>query len=166
MEMVRFPSFGDFPSLFQEMERMRSEMDRLFAGFMGRAPLTAADSGVFPALHVIEESERLLVHAELPGVRPEDIEISIEGNTLTLRGERKMEDVGSVSYHRRERAAGRFQKALTLPVEVNPDAVEAKCEHGMLKLVLPKAEHAKPKKIPVLTGRAADPSAAIVDVSS
>lgn len=166
MVTVRFPSFGAFPSLFQEMERMRSEMDRLFAGFMGRAPLSALDSGVFPALNVIEENERILVHAELPGVRPEDIDISIEGNTLTLRGERKREDPGNASYHRRERTAGKFQKALTLPVEVNPDAVEAKCEHGVLKLVLPKAEHAKPKKIPVLTGRAADASAAIVDVSS
>ncbi len=166
MAMVRFPSFGAFPNLFQEMERMRSEMDRLFAGIMGRAPLSALDSGVFPALNVIEESERILVHAELPGVRPEDVEISIEGNTLTLRGERKRDDLGNVSYHRRERAAGRFQKALTLPVEVNPDGVEAKCKHGVLKLVLPKAEHAKPKKIPVLAARAADASTAVVDISS
>lgn len=151
MAMVRFPSFGDFPGLFQEMERMKSEMDRLFAGLMGRAPLSALDSGVFPALRVIEEGDRVLVRAELPGFRPEDIEISIEGATLTLRGERKREDMGNVSYHRRERATGKFQRALTLPVEINADAVEAKCEHGVLKLILPKAEHARPRKIPVLT---------------
>ncbi len=164
MAMVRFPSFGTFPGLFQEMERMKSEMDRLFAGFMGRAPLSAVDSGVSPALNVIEESDRFLVDAELPGVRPEDIEVSIEGNTLTLRGERKKEDLGNVSHHRRERGAGKFQKALTLPAEINPDAVEAKFEHGVLKLVLPKAEHAKPKKIPVLTGRATEASTSVVDI--
>ena len=140
-------------------------MDRVFAGLAGRAPL-AADSGVFPALNVIEDSEKILVEAELPGVKPEDIEISVEGRTLSIRGERKREEVGNVSYHRRERAAGIFQKALTLPVEINPEAVEAKCEHGVLKLVLPKAEHAKPRKIPVRTGGALSNSASIVDISS
>lgn len=141
-------------------------MDRLFAGFMGRAPLGALGSDVFPALKVIEENDKILVLAELPGIRPEDIEISLEGATLTLRGERKREELGNVSYHRRERVAGKFQRALTLPVEVNPDAVEATCEHGVLKLILPKAEHVKPKKIPVLTGREAEASTAIVDISS
>lgn len=165
MAVVRLPYFTGFPSLFQEMERMRSEMDRVFAGHMGRAPL-AADSGVFPALNVIEESDKLLVEAELPGVKPEDIEISVEGGTLSIRGERKREDVGNVSYHRRERSAGKFHKALTLAVEINPEGVDAKCENGVLKLVLPKADHAKPRKIPVRTGGALSDSGSIVDISS
>jgi len=165
MAIVRFPNFSYFPSLFQEMERLRSEMDRLFTGLMERAPLTV-DSGVFPALNVIEENGKILVNAELPGVKPEDIEISVEGNTLSLRGERKREDLGNVSYHRRERTAGKFQRALTLPVEINAEAVEAKCVHGVLKLVLPKAEHARAKKIPVLSGRKTSDSASIVDISS
>ena len=165
MAIARFPYFTNFSSLFQEMERMRSEMDRVFTGFMDRAPL-AADSGVLPALNVIEEGDRILVQAELPGVRPEDLEITVEGNTLSLRGERKREEMGNVSYHRRERATGNFQKALTLPVEIDPETVVAKCEHGVLKLVLPRAERARPRKIPVRTGQDMSDSASIVDISS
>ena len=167
MVPVRFPNLTSLPNIFQEMERMRRDMDRLLSPFMRQVP-PAADSGAFPALNVIEDGDNIIVQGELPGVKPEDIEISLEGNALTLSGERKPDGFGdgNVSFHRRERAAGRFQKALTLPAEVNPDAVEAKCEHGVLKLVLPKAEHARPKKIPVLTGRAADASTAVVDVSS
>lgn len=151
MVPVRFPSFMSFPAIFQEMERMKRDMDRLLSPFMRQVP---ADSGVFPPLNVIEEEDSIVVQAELPGVKPEDIEISLEGNTLILSGERKLSGFGDgkVSFHRRERAEGRFRKAITLPVEINADAVEARCEHGILKLVLPKAEHAKPKKIQVLTG--------------
>lgn len=150
MAVVRFSSYSNFPTPFQKLERMKREMDRVFAGFIPQSPLSAG-SGVFPALNVIEDGDKIFVRAVLPGVKPEDIEISVEGNTLNLRGERKMEDLEKVTYHRRERVVGTFQKALTLPVEINPEAVEAKCEHGVLKLVLPKAEHAKPKRIPVRT---------------
>jgi len=165
MASVRFPNHANFPRILQEMERMKNEMDRIFAGLMGESRFTAG-AGVFPALNVLEGSDNLVVHAELPGVKPEDLEISIEGTTLNLRGERRGADLGKVSYHRRERAAGRFQRALTLPVEINPEAVEAKCEHGVLKLTLPKAEHAKPRKITVRTGEAISNSSSIVDVSS
>jgi len=165
MASVRFPNYANFPKIFQEMERMKNEMDRIFAGLMGESRFTTG-AGVFPALNVIEGSDNLVVHAELPGVKPEDLEISIEGTTLNLRGERRGDDLGKVSYHRRERAAGKFQRALTLPVEINPEAVEAKCEHGVLKLTLPKAEHAKPRKITVRTDEAISNSSSIVDVSS
>jgi HSP20 family protein len=165
MAMIRFPNHGYFPGIFREMERMRGEMDRLMTGLVGRSAFTT-ELDVFPAFNVIEESDRVLVRAELPGVKTENIEISVDGNTLSIRGERKREDLGNVSYHRRERAAGKFRKALTLPVEINPEAVEAKCEHGVLKLVLPKAERAKPRKIPVVSGRETGDSVSIVDVSS
>lgn len=153
MVPVRFPTFTSFPSIFQEMEDMRRRMERMFSSFLGQTPF-AAGSGVFPALNVIEEGDNIIVQAELPGVKPEDLEILVEGNTLTLSGERKTDGFGDgkASYHRRERAAGRFRKALTLPVEINPEGVQAKCEHGVLRLVLPKAEHAKPRKIQVTTG--------------
>lgn len=144
MAIIRYPSLGSNP--IREMERLRREMDRLFSDAMGRAP---AGSGVFPALNISEDAEKIYVQTELPGVRPEDIDISVVGNTLTLRGERKPDSVDNVSYHRRERRAGRFQKAITLPSDINADAVEARCSDGVLQLVLPKAEHAKPKKIDV-----------------
>ena len=150
MAIIHFPSYTGFPGFLTEMEGVRNEMDRALSGFRGRTHLKA-DSGVFPALNVIEESDRILVNMELPGVKPEDIDISVEGNTLNLRGERKRDELENVTYHRRERPEGRFHKALTLPVEINHEAVEAKFELGVLKLVLPKAEDAKPRKIPVRT---------------
>jgi HSP20 family protein len=149
MAIVRFPNFGYVPSRLQEMERMRTEMDNFFGGLMREASRTA-DSGVFPALNVVEESDKITVYAELPGFNPDDIEIAVEGNTLSLQGERKSEDMGGMTYHRRERTAGKFRKALTLPLAINPDGIEARFEHGVLKVVLPKAQHAMPKKIRVL----------------
>jgi HSP20 family protein len=165
METIRFPNFTNFQSLFQELERMRSEIDRVFAGLVGQTPLSAR-SGVFPAINTIGVGDKIIVQAELPGVKPEDIEISVEGNALSLRGERKRDDMSNVNYHRRERAVGRFHKVLALPVEIDPEAVEAKFEHGVLTLVLPKAEHAKSRRIPIRTGGEIANSSSIVDVQS
>jgi HSP20 family protein len=127
---------------------MRREMDRLFGSFWGGASPTSG-SGVFPAFNVREDGEKYYVEAEIPGIKPEDIDIAVEGNTLTIRGERKSDGMENAGYHRRERKAGKFQKALTLPAEVNGEAVGAEYKEGVLRVVLPKAEHAKPKKITV-----------------
>ncbi len=148
MAIVRYPDFWSGMNPFRELERMRREMDRLFSEAMDRGTYLPS-SGVFPALNVSQDGDRFYVQAELPGINPSDIEISVEGNTLTLRGERKPEVVEGVSYHRRERPTGRFHRALTLPQEIDADKVEAIFKNGVLTLVLPKAEHAKPKKIAV-----------------
>ncbi|MCK8600930.1 Hsp20/alpha crystallin family protein [Desulfoferrobacter suflitae] len=148
MAIIRYPSFTEWRNPLLEMERLRKEMDRLFVDAMGRGPAALA-SGVFPALNVFEDADKLYVQAELPGFKSDDIDISVEKNTLSLRGERKSEDVANVSYHRRERRTGKFHKALTLPYDVNAESVEAHFKDGVLKLVLPKAEHAKPKKISI-----------------
>lgn len=148
MATVHFADYSGFTNPFMELARMRKEMDRLFGDFMEQdAPLMS--SGVFPALNVSENGDRIYVQAEIPGVKAEDIEVSVEGSTLTLRGERRSEDVGQVSYHRRERKAGRFHKAIVLSCDVNSDGVQAEYRDGVLKLILAKAEHAKPKKIEV-----------------
>jgi len=148
MAIIRYPTLADFTNPFREMDRLKREMDRIFADVMGRGP-GALGSGVFPALNVYEVSDKIVVQAELPGFKGEDIEISVERETLSLRGERKAEEMENVSYHRRERRTGRFQKSLTLPYEINVDGVEAHFKDGVLKLTLPKAEHAKPKKISI-----------------
>jgi len=148
MAIIRYPSFWSGMNPFRELERMRKEMDRLFSEVMDRSTHLQS-SGVYPSLNVSQDGERFCVQAELPGIHPEDLEISVEGTTLTLRGERKSENVEGVSYHRRERPTGRFHKALTLPHEVDSEKVEATFKDGVLKLVLPKAEHVKPKKITV-----------------
>lgn len=100
-------------------------------------------------MNVSEDAENLYLYAELPGIKPEDIEISVEGESVTLRGERKLQAAQNVSYHRRERESGRFRRIITLPTRINTEAVNAHFKNGVLKIVLPKAEEAKPKQIKV-----------------
>ncbi len=153
MALVRWSAQNDlfrpFEEMEREMERLRNEMDRLFSGLRG---IRAGRIGVFPLLNVSEDKDNIYVRAELPGIDPKDIEISVEGDTLTLRGERKPAEVGeNVSYHRREREFGRFRRSLTLPTRINVDAVEATFKNGVLTIVLPKAEEVRPKQIAVKT---------------
>lgn len=90
--------------------------------------------------------------SELPGIEPGDIDISVEGETLTLRGERKLPETGEgVNYHRREREAGRFRRIVSLPARIDPDGVEAVFKNGVLRIVLPKAAEARPKQVKVKT---------------
>lgn len=148
MAIIRYRNLSDFDNPFREVMRLRREMDRLFSDLTGRTP-SLLSSGVFPPLNITEHEVKLFVHAELPGIRPEDLEVSVEGKTLTLRGERKPDSVENVSYHRRERRTGRFHKAVSLPHEINAENVTAEFKNGVLELILPKAEIAKPKKITV-----------------
>lgn len=150
MAIIRFPVFHDMPVAFREIDRMKRDMDRLFGSFMRGGPLSAmTGSGVFPALNLSEDDDKVFVNAELPGIKPEDLDISVIGDTLTLRGERKADEGSEGSYHRRERKMGRFHKAVTLPYAVNPEDVEASFKDGVLSIVMKKAESAKPKKITI-----------------
>lgn len=153
MALFRYPTFSDWGSPFAELARAKREMDRLFSSFSAGWPSGAFGfgSGVFPALNLSESGDTLYVEAEVPGVRPEALEISVEGRTLVLRGERKADAPEGVSYHRRERMNGRFSKSISLPYEVQVDKVEVDYKDGVLKLTLPKAEHAKPRAITVKT---------------
>lgn len=146
MAIVRWYERPEARGLGGQMERMQREMNRLFSDFFGRGA-AAGQAGVFPPLNVAEDQENLYVRAELPGIKPEDIEISVEGETLTLRGERKLNAPENVSYHRRERESGQFRRILTLPSRINPDAVNASFRNGVLKVVLSKAEETKPRQI-------------------
>jgi HSP20 family protein len=149
MAIIRYPGpFGSSVNTLQEMVRVRREMDRLFSGLVGTTH-SASVSGVFPALNVREDSDKYYLEAEVPGIKAEDIHIDVEGNTVSIGGERKLNGMENVSYHRRERRAGKFKKAISLPMEVNAEAVSAECKDGVLRLVLPKAESAKPKKITI-----------------
>lgn len=148
MALIRYPNLAEFSNPLGEVARARREMERLFSELLGRSPISVG-SGVFPALNISEDADKFYVEAELPGIKPEDLEISVVGSTLTLSGERKINGAEGVCYHRRERRAGKFHKAITLPADINAEAVHAECNNGVLKLVLPKAEHVKPKKIQV-----------------
>jgi HSP20 family protein len=107
--------------------------------------------GAYPALDVWGDEENLYLEAELPGMELADLEIYVTGgNQLALRGERKQPSVDG-SWHRQERGFGPFSRVLTLPVAVDADRVEAKLQHGVLTVTLPKAREAKPRRITVKT---------------
>ncbi|MEN6437841.1 MAG: Hsp20/alpha crystallin family protein [Syntrophobacter sp.] len=150
MAIIRYPNWlwPDFSSALEDVERARRQMDRLVSAFAGSGggPMV---SGVFPPLQVREDGDKICVEAEVPGIKPEDIEISVHGKTLTLSGQRKPEETPNGNYHRRERKWGSFSKAITLPDEVESEKVQAECRDGVLKIVLPKAEHMKPRKIAI-----------------
>ena len=132
-------------SVWNELERMRSELDKL-----ARTGSRVTGAPNFPALNVWSSAEGLVVTAEIPGVTAEDIDISIVGETLTLSGSRDPEyDGDQVRYHRRERGYGQFNRTLELPYRIEADQVEATFDKGVLTINLPRAEEDKPKKISV-----------------
>ncbi|MBN1833764.1 MAG: Hsp20/alpha crystallin family protein [Deltaproteobacteria bacterium] len=136
-------------SPFEELERMQGQMDRLTGG-LSRGFFGEPAAGVFPLMNVTEDNDNFYVRAELPGLKPDELNISVTGDTLSLSGERKIpaEDE-KAQYHRREREAGKFSRIVTLPSQVDTGKVEARCKDGILTITLPKAETAKPKQITI-----------------
>ena len=130
---------------------LRRELDDLFDRFGAFAPFTAA-SNAFPALNLYETEDAYVLTAEVPGVAPEELEISLEGSTVTLRGERKLPREEGASVHRSERAAGAFRRAIDLPVSIDGEKVEAIHRNGVLTLRLPKAPEHRPRQISVKAG--------------
>lgn len=151
MAIIRWYDHPEFTRPGDTVERLQKEMNRLFSDFMGRG-IPAVRGTVFPPVNLSEDGESLYLRTELPGMKPEDIEISVEGETLTLRGERKLAEAGeSVNYHRRERESGRFRRIIALPTRVNADEVSAVFRNGVLKIALPKAPDLRPKQVKVKT---------------
>jgi HSP20 family protein len=134
---------------FDELERRRRELDRLSGDYTGSV-FRLPTAGVFPLVNVTEDPDNYYVRAELPGVKTDELDISVTGETLTLSGERKLrEESEKASYHRREREAGSFSRVISLPARLEVDKVKARAEDGVLTVVLPKAESAKPRQIAV-----------------
>ncbi|MEX1326443.1 MAG: Hsp20/alpha crystallin family protein [Desulfobacterales bacterium] len=142
------PTWG-LGSAFEELERMRRQLDELSGGFE-RRPYRVLGAGVFPLINLTEDKDNYYVRAELPGLKANEIGISVTANNLSISGERKIASEGeNVRYHRREREAGTFNRVVGLPGEVDADKVEANHVNGILTVVIPKAETAKPKQITV-----------------
>ncbi len=135
-----------------DIAELRREMDRSFGEFFGWTPssMAATEAVWSPLVDIQETKDSILLKAELPGVKQEDIQVSIVGDTLTLKGERKREtEVKEDQYHRIERSYGSFQRSLVLPSVVDPSRVKATYRDGVLEIQLPKKEEAKPKAIKV-----------------
>ena len=133
---------------WREIEQMQNDMDRLFNRIARYdRPAVAPE---FPAINVWANEEGLVVTAELPGVNPNDIDISVVNETLTLSGMRQPDTLEEGDkYHRRERRHGKFSRTFQLPFAIEADNVEAVFENGVLHVSLPRAEAEKPKKIAV-----------------
>ena len=133
--------------------RLRGEMDRLFSDFFETAPRSSSrvlwDDGN-PALNLWEDDSSFYAEAELPGLKMDDLEILVVKNELTVKGERKNGEPAGATYHRRERSTGPFTRVVRLPAEVDSEKVHAALRDGVLTITLPKAEAAKPRKIPVV----------------
>ena len=139
------------PVNWRDINRLRRDMDRLFESSI---PIRARQrSSKFPAINVwTSGNEGIYVTAELPGIDPDDINISVTADTLVLSGVRKAEGASEAAqYHRRERTHGEFSRSFQLPYPVNKDKVEANLQLGLLQISLPRAESDKPKQIAVNT---------------
>jgi HSP20 family protein len=134
---------------FQELDRLQRQMDSLFQNVAGRERYPHR-VGVYPLVNVSEDPDHIYVRAELPGVNPEDLDITIKEQNLVVRGERKIPtEEKNVNYHRRERESGFFRRVLRLPAQVDPNKVEAACKDGVLTITLAKPEEVKPRQISV-----------------
>ena len=135
------------------LRELHREVGRLFETF---EPLqTLRLQRAFPAINLYDAKDRYVLTAELPGMAPGDLDVSITGETLCLRGERKRpQGVSDESYRRQERQFGRWSRTITLPEHVDAGQVAAEFAHGILTVVLPKAEEAKPRQIVVSSASA------------
>jgi len=141
---------------FREME----EWERRFEDLLGRPlwRLPVEERGWMPAVDIFEKADKFVVKAELPGIKEDDIHVSVVGDTLSIKGERKTEteikektetEIKEEDYYRSERSYGSFYRSIPLPSSVDTGKIEASFEDGVLEVALPKSAKVKPKKIPV-----------------
>ena len=136
---------------FREMSTLQDRMNRLLSDQLGAITHDEALTGAFvPPVDVYEDENSIQVRLEVPGIDEKDIDIRLENNVLTIRGERKFEkDEKEENFHRVERRYGSFTRSFTLPATVNPEDVQAEYDKGVLKIQLAKRAEAKPKQIKV-----------------
>lgn len=132
-------------------QQLRNEMDRMLTGFLGPTidGLWHGSLRGQPAVNLWDQGELLMAEMECPGVNSDQIDVTAAGDQLTINVNRPDQSAEDVVYHRRERPAGSFTRVLTLPCAINADGVKADLQNGVLRLSLPKAESAKPRKINV-----------------
>jgi len=151
--MIYRTLFGDpgrrFKTSAADLEEMRRQVDRLFDVF-GTRQAGRGGAGVYPAINISEDTDAYTVSAELPGVKSKDLDLNVTANQLTLAGERRIsEEAADARYHRREREAGRFSRAVALPDDIDTENVKARLADGVLTVTIPKAEKARPRQIAI-----------------
>ena len=138
----------------QEMLSLRNVVDRLFDSGLGQMENSTRPLAWGLPLDVVETDEAFIVKASIPGINPDQVEVTFTDNVLTLKGEVKAEqEVRETRYHLRERRFGSFARSITLGARIDGDKIQAEYEHGVLTLTLPKAEELKPRRITVNPGK-------------
>ncbi len=133
-----------------DLARLHGEMDDLFGGFFRGFDGPFAGYKAWPAIDVAEEEDAIIVRAEVPGCKADDINISVHGNVLTISGEKKLsEEKKEKGYYHVESTYGSFKRELTLPTDVDQSKIDATCKNGVLSVILPKAEKAKTLKVKI-----------------
>jgi HSP20 family protein len=144
-------------SPFADMDRMFDEMDRMMTNRIGHNRGVSRNRGYRPAMDVYDAGEEIVVKALIPGASPEDLEISLEQNTLTIKGtlgyDISSDQADQVTWYQREIGFTEWAETIQLPTPIDADAAQAGFEHGILTLTLPKAEQARIKRIPVQSTR-------------
>jgi HSP20 family protein len=139
-----------------EMERLKREMNQLYERLLDLGPLRRFDAAWawVPVIDMSESESHITVHAEIPGMEPNDIEVFVQGNMLTIRGERKQESIEEdKEVYRSERSYGAFERSIRLPANVDPEQSKASYTHGVLRIKLLKVDkiRPKPKKVQIST---------------
>jgi len=153
MSIVRWKPMHDLATFPSDILGMQREMNKMFDRFFqsgGLAENELTPSNWLPAVDLVEKDSEFVAKVELPGVKKEEVKITLHDNILSIRGEKKEEkETKESNYHRLERSYGSFQRSFTLPTSVKNDKVEAEYKDGILTITLPKAEEAKRKQIDV-----------------
>lgn len=136
-----------FTDPFETLFNFQKALDQLRASAWLEAGLSG--QGAFPPLNVFRKDHDIVVIAEVPGVRKEDLSIEAKGNTLRIAGTKRIAFGEGTSVHRRERRNGRFDRTVTLPIEVDAETIKAECRDGILAVFLPRAERDKPRAIAI-----------------
>lgn len=146
MNIVRYEPFG-------LLSQLQKELTHSFANFGAEwGDNLVSTTSWMPAVDVKEEEKQFIIHADIPGVKPEEIEVSLEAGVLTIKGEKKSESkTEKDGYKRVERSYGAFCRSFSLPGAVGSDVVTAKFKNGVLEIVVPKSEATKPKRITIST---------------
>ena len=143
MELVRFEPFAGFGNF-------RSVLNDLFDENHGHSAKQPSVSKWYPAVDVLESKDSYLIHAELPGMKKDDIKVEVKDGALVLSGERKSEKPAEgIEYRHTERVAAKFWRSFTLPETVKQDGIEASYKDGVLEIRVPKVEKAKPRQIEI-----------------
>jgi HSP20 family protein len=134
-------------TVWRDLDRMQREMNRLVGSY---SPSVMRSAPSYPAINIWANEDGQIITAEMPGIDAKDIDIDVTADTLVLSGERNIDEgTNGTSYHRRERAFGKFSRTIQLPFMVDAGKAEAKFADGVLSITLPKAEADKPKKITI-----------------